>query len=693
MKTAPQYATMQLRDVFPAISSLFGPRKEAASTLPVIPPPKGPNKQQTQASFSKRTKTTTGDQRLIQSDRQTANLDLLTLRNGTTTKATIHDLAQVSPDLSASVWAYQRLVVSKDFTAVARNQDGTANPQATTALQQVLARMNYLTDYAQGFNNISGVHAVAESLAKELRLYGSCAMELVLDKARLPSRLQPISSTQIVFFEAKDGTTFPQQQISGNYIDLDTPAFFYESLDQDLLSAYSDSPMEAALAATLSDAEFTQDVRRVIKRSLHPRLDAQIDSDQYRKSIPMELHGDAEALRAYQNNYINAIEDTVNGLEPDDALVHFDALKFAYLNNGNVTLNKEYEVLGKMIDAKLATGTKAPPSVLGHGSGSANIASTETMLFLRYVEGVQLKVNSIMSRALTLALRLMGEDVYVQFEFARVDIRPDAELEAFKAMKQSRILDQLSMGLISDEEASIALTGKLPPPGYKPLSGTFFKAGMTDPNAVDTAAAQSNTGAVQQDLKPDTPQAPKGPAQNAPKNTPKAEVETLPEITKLEEKTAALEGQFRDLGLRHAVLGAQHEALEKQAHIVATRRADHEPLLRVVSDLVMNLQNQEKPEPMPLNVHVHMPEGLVRMEPSPTNVQVDVHVPEAAAPAPSKVQVDVHVPQAPAPQVSIVNEVQPSDVTVHNMHPAKAIQTVERDSNDEITRTVTTYEV
>ena len=81
------------------------------------------------------------------------------------------------------------------------------------------------------------------------------------------------------------------------------------------------------------------------------------------------------------------------------------------------------------------------------------------------------------------------------------------------------VLEQLSLGLISDEEACLRLTGKLPPAGYKPLSGTFFKAGATDPNAqsaVDTAAAQGNTGAVQQSLNPGTPQAPKGNPNNAP---------------------------------------------------------------------------------------------------------------------------------------------------------------------------------
>lgn len=510
-----------LRKIAQRLSSIFlSPEKGAATTFADIPEPKVPNKAQTQASASKRTKTSTGDQKLSSTDRRTANLDLLTLRNGTSTKATIHDLAQVSPDLSGSVWAYQRMVVTRGFTAVARSQDGLIDVPATETLQALLARMNYLTDYAQGFNNISGIHAVAEALCLELRLYGSCSQELVLDKARLPSRLQPISTTQLTFFEAKDGTTYPSQKTAGGEeIPLDTPAFFYESMDQDLLTAYSDSPMEAALAATLADAEFTQDVRRVIKRALHPRLDVSIDSEAFRKTIPLTIAGDIDKVREYQDNYVNGVEATVNGLEPDDALVHMDAITFDYLNNGNVSLDKEYTTLQEMINAKLATGTKAPPAVLGHGTGSANIASTETMLFIRYAEGMQNKINSIMSRAFTLGVRLMGHDVFVQFAFDRIDLRPDGELEAFRAMKQSRILEQLSIGLISDEEACIELNGRLPAKGAKPLSGTFFKAGSTDPelakqeaDAASKASEQNNTGSGQSTA-PKTPTQTKGPIQ------------------------------------------------------------------------------------------------------------------------------------------------------------------------------------
>jgi hypothetical protein len=156
----------------------------------------------------------------------------------------------------------------------------------------------------------------------------------------------------------------------------------------------------------------------------------------------------------------------------------------------------------------MATGAKAMPSVLGHGTQSANIASTETMLFTKSVEGVvTLKLNEIYSRTLTLALRLFGLDVYAEFRYDSVDLRPESELEAFKSTKQSRLLEQLSLGLISDDEACIALTGHLPPAGYTKLSGTMFKSAK----ASEPADATSNSGStLNQQQKSDQPDQARG---------------------------------------------------------------------------------------------------------------------------------------------------------------------------------------
>lgn len=497
-------------------SFLTRPIFQSAAALPPVVDPKVPNKPQAQQSFSKRTSTSKGEQRLMSTDRRTANLDILTLRNGTSTKSTIHDLAQVSPDLSASVYAYQRLVVTSGFKAVARNLDGTINPDATKLVQSLIARFEYLTDYNDGFSAVSGITALGEQLCLELRLYGSCALELVLDKSRVPNRLVPISSTQLEFYEDDSGYVAPHQRVNGLDISLDYPTFFYESLDQDQLTAYSNSPMEAALQSTLADTEFTNDVRRSIKKALHPRMSVSIDSEKFRRSIPIDVAGDADKVATFQENFINGVSETVNGLEADDALVNFDSIAFSYLTNGNSSISAEWDTLQKMINSKQATGTKAPSFVLGHGSGSQNIASSESLLFLKYCEGTQQKLNSIISRALTLSARLLGADVYVEFRFDAIDLRPKAELTTFRVMEQSRVLQLLSIGLLSDEEAAIAITGNLPPPGAAKLSGTFFLAGATDPNAVDVASAQSNTGAVNQTLNSDAPKAPKGPSKNSP---------------------------------------------------------------------------------------------------------------------------------------------------------------------------------
>ena len=47
---------------------------------------------------------------------------------------------------------------------------------------------------------------------------------------------------------------------------------------------------------------------------------------------------------------------------------------------------------------------------------------------------------------------------------------------SFAQTRQMRIMEQLETGMLTDVEACLMLTGKLPPPGYKPLSGTMFRS-------------------------------------------------------------------------------------------------------------------------------------------------------------------------------------------------------------------------
>ncbi len=487
-----------------------------AGALPDPLPPKVKANQQSFPSFLKTAKP--NDAYLPETDRRLATTNLEDYRGGVSTKQVIRDFAAASPDLSAAVNAYIRTAITAGYTGVAKNMDGTFNRDATALLQQLLVRFDVIQDYTDGFSGIQSLRSLSESLAKELLLTGSCSMELVLGKDRLPRQFAAISTTQLKFIVDKSGKWLrPIQLLAGVPVDLDIPTFFYVALDQDLLQAYSASPLESAIQPVQFSTEFMNDLRRVVKRAIHPRLNVTIDEDKFRKNIPPEYMHDAEKLQAYMANVITDIETKINGLKPEDAMVFFSTLGVEYMSNGRSTVDAEYTVLQGIADAKMSTGAKTLPSILGHGSGSQNIASSETLLFMKNAAGtVQAKLNEIYSRALTLAVRLFGMDCYVEFKYDDIDLRPESELEAFRTMRQSRQLELLSLGFVTDDEASLALTGQLTPAGFKPLSGTGFRAPVVaDPNAAPHSTTGNGKDNGPQDRSPKTPTQPKGPQKKA----------------------------------------------------------------------------------------------------------------------------------------------------------------------------------
>lgn len=484
---------------------------QAGTAIPTPPPPKKVPSAQTILPSYLTTAKPSPTSPLLLKDRQLANTDITTLRAGSSTRAIIRDFVRSSPDLSATVSAYIRVGITDTYSAVAKNPDGTINPEATLALQQIIARIDVLPDYTIGYDDAPSLRALSETLGRELMMYGSMCGELVLDKTRLPYKIQPLSTTQIKWYPSVDARRLiPQQLLGGQYISLDIPTFFSVSLDQDTLDAYSQSPIEPAIQAVLFSADFMNDIRRVVKKAIHPRVVVTIDEAKFRAGIPPDVRADETKLAAYMASVIANVSDSINGLEPEDALVVFDSIGIDITDHGNTNLSNEYAVIQQLIDSKMSTGAKALPTVLGHANSTANAASTETLLFIKYVQGtVTSKLNEFYSKAFTLAVRLMGFDVYVKFEYGSIEMKPPSELEAFYAMKQSRILMQLSLGLIPDEEAAIMLTGHLPPAGFKPLSGTNFMSpatGAAPATGGDGYNGATNSGsAANQSTKPTTP--------------------------------------------------------------------------------------------------------------------------------------------------------------------------------------------
>ena len=490
-------------------------RTEIAAAATVATPEQPKKLPRAQLAFAPYLKTAKpSESSILQiNDRRLANKDTLDYRNGTSTRTVLRDFCVASPDLSAAINAALRTAITDSFTAVARNMDGSVNADATSLAQQLIASFNYLSNYQLGYADRNSFRSNSEALGRELMIYGSCAAELVLDKTRLPERIQPLSVTNIQFYPSDGGNRLrPEQIVGGVTVDLDVPTFFYTALDQDLLEAYSSSPMESAQHAVLFSTDFMNDLRRIVKRAIHPRQTVKIDEDKFRKSIPQEYLYDAEKLTTYMSQVVSEIESKINGLKPEDVLVYFDSIGVDVVDHGNTNLSNEWTALQDLANSKLATATKAMPTILGHGSASANIASAEAMLYMKTADGfVRQKLNELYSRILTLAVRLYGLDCYVEFAYEDIDLRPKNEVEAFRAMKQSRILELLSLGMMSDEEASIKLTGNLPPKGYVPKSGTGFRANTSvEPAGTGYNGATNSGSTMNQNLNSNAPAGSRG---------------------------------------------------------------------------------------------------------------------------------------------------------------------------------------
>lgn len=497
-------------DIIQSVKNFFvGPGQ-----LPPVQLPKAPGKQQTLPSFKKQvTKATSA---LSQTDRRLTNKDLTTYRTGADTKTVIRDLAAASPDMAATINAYLRVGIPDRYTVLARDPDGVINVEATKMAQEMLRRLTFIGDPSLGYNPVTDLQSISESMAKELLFDGAMAMELVLDKTRTPTWFQPVSVTKLKWYEEDQGA-YPVQVLGGNEVKLDIPTFFYVAVDQDLLTAYASSYVEAAIQPILADMQFLNDLRKSMTRVIQPRLIASIVEDKVKKTIPPDILNDPDKLSNFYSSLITQLEDVLNGLSSEDALVSFDSVDFNLLSTqgGSQNIGDTLATVQKLLESKVAAGTKSLPSVLGRDSNGTT-ATVGSMLFLKNANIIRTKLNLLYSRALTTAVRLMAMDVHVEFKYAEIDLRPQAELEAYKSMEQSRILEQLSLGFITDEEASIMLTGNLPRDGHTPLAGTMFKGGgqaaSANPDSQTSnmgAAGGKSAGGAPDKQKPNTPTQPK----------------------------------------------------------------------------------------------------------------------------------------------------------------------------------------
>lgn len=387
-----------------------------------------------------------------------------------------------------------------NWNAIAYNsQTGEIDEAGQAMLNNLMARLNTVEDYSFGFDNKMGVKRVLEMLLNDVVVSAGCGLELVVDKSRVPERLITFPYDSIKWRQGTN-SVYPVQSGSGEEVELNYPTVFVSDFHRFVNEVYANPIFEAALREGRAFAVFLEDMQRVLKRSGHGRLIITLDYQRIQEVAPEEIKSDPDELAKWMEQIRQDVVDIANSLEPEDAFVTYDVAEVDILKTESE--KSEYVSLMNALSGNLATALKSNPSILGlRIEGSQSLSNTESLIFIKVASAIRRPVEETMSGALTLACRMLGADVYVEFNFAPIDLRPESELAAFRAMELDHDLRLLSYGYITDLEFSVRRGLGTLPAGFKPLSGTMFY----DSKAVDASKASPNQGAQEKALQPDTP--------------------------------------------------------------------------------------------------------------------------------------------------------------------------------------------
>ena len=379
----------------------------------------------------------------------------------------------------------------------------------TLACEAVLASLTTDWDYQSGYSDKRGLPSLIETMVLEVLLTGGVGLELVLDKYRLPSLIHTFPYDSIQWVAKGNGRKVPaQKDAQGNLVELDIPTVWIGESMKPANRKYCIPLLHSGLQRLVSYAQLTEDAWRVVTRAGMSRLLVKLDYEKVVASAAPEVRNDPAKLSAYLEEVRTVHQTVLSDLSPDDALVTYSLAEVTALK-----VTGEKAELGELLTQMaglVATALKSNPSALGlRVGGSQNTGTVESMLATKTARLFQRPIEEVLGRALTLACRLYGVDVYTEFSFNDIDLRPLNELEAHLAIKQNRVLELLSLGRVTDDEAQAMLgLGSLPPQAEQ-LAGTGFQNPKT-PDSLPVAATNSRN----RQISPDTPTS-SGGADNA----------------------------------------------------------------------------------------------------------------------------------------------------------------------------------
>lgn len=402
--------------------------------------------------------------------------DLMSTRQQSDSKVLIKTLMVQDPDMSASVNAILTVANTEPLFLV-KDVNGMIDRPGQIVLNQILQVLTTRLDYSKGFTLKQSVKALSEQMRYMVLMRGAVSGELVVDKTQAPSEVRMVDPASLLWFETAAGHYVPEQlTYSGEYVMLDIPTFFVTHFRRDPTSIYSYSPFVSALNTIAARQQIINDLYRLMQLTGYPRMEVTVLEEVIKNAAPTNIRNNADELRKWINARLTEISNQINGIRPDQAFIHLDSVVPKIMNERSPAAGINIDSVVNTLNAQNQAGLRTMATIIGRGESGVNTASVEARIFSMTAEEINEPVAEFWSQLLTLAIRLTGSQSVVECRFRSPEMRPALELEPQLTMKSARLKEDLSLGIIDDDEYHMEMYGRIRPDSSPILSGTGFMA-------------------------------------------------------------------------------------------------------------------------------------------------------------------------------------------------------------------------
>jgi len=438
--------------------------------------------------------------------------DIFTARQSLDSYALLDRLVASDPDASSALNGYLTVADQEPVLEVL-DINGAIDRAGYKIVNQLIEVATSRMDYSKNFKLIKTLRTVAEELRYMMLVRGQIGVEAVMDKFLLLQEFRQIDMKNIRWTESAPNVLVPTQIVSGKVIALDIPTFFTASYRKSPTSNYAQGAFISAVNTIAAREQVINDLYRIMQVTGYPRIDVELLEEVVANNAPADVASDPIKLTNYIATRLNEVSGQFASLRVDEPLIHFDSVKVGMLNEKNPGVGVDVSAIIDVLNAQNQAGLKTMATILGRGNAGVNTATVEARLFALNVESVNRPIGEIMSQILTMVLRFQGSQSRVKLTFPDVDLRSDLEQEANLQLKGLRLKQDLSSGIISDDEYHLKMYGRIRPDSAPELSGTGFMDQGAQPPPTTNKGGSPNTNVVTKKVK----KQPGGSAKNGQK--------------------------------------------------------------------------------------------------------------------------------------------------------------------------------